>query len=180
MNCTALSRANSEYTRHIWHMWYRHINMMMYIYAIDWMTCIRPTQSIIYVPLLVCVFDNSILLIVQYKYLKSFSKDFKLQNLILPTRLCGTGFIPQHCWVVDFYLTKMVRWKWFVQGLYQLRKGKLTGLALKYFYMIHRGRRGIDTWIWWCIARNAPLSPARIQSIHNMIEYDIDWTTCMV
>jgi len=62
-----------------------------------------------------------------------------LQNLILCTRLCGTGFIPQHCWVVDFHLTKMVRWKCVVAGLYQLRKGKSTGLALKYFYMIHRG-----------------------------------------
>ena len=34
-----------------------------------------------------------ILLIVQYKYLKSCSGDFILQNLILRTRLCGTGFI---------------------------------------------------------------------------------------
>jgi len=57
----------------------------------------RPTQSFIYVPLLVCVFHRSILLIVQYKYLESCSKDFKLLNLILCTRLCGTGFIPQHC-----------------------------------------------------------------------------------
>jgi len=55
------------------------------------------TQSIIYVPLLVCVFHKSILLIVQYKYLKNCSKDFTLQNLILRTRSCGNGFIPQHC-----------------------------------------------------------------------------------
>jgi len=55
-----------------------------------------PTQSIIYVPSLVCVFHKTILLIVQCKYLQSCSKDFKLQNLILLTRLCGTGFIPQH------------------------------------------------------------------------------------
>jgi len=40
---------------------------------------------------------NSILLVVQYKHLKSCSKDFKLENLMLRTRLCGTGFIPQHC-----------------------------------------------------------------------------------
>jgi len=75
---------------------------------------VRLTQSIIYVPLLVCVFQTSILLIVQYKYLISCSKDFKLQNLILRTRLCSAGFIPQHCWIVDFYLTKMVKLKWFV------------------------------------------------------------------
>jgi len=70
----------------------------------------------------VCVFHKSILLIVQYKILKS-----KLQNLILRTILCGTGFISQHGWVVDFHVTKMVKWKCFAPGLYQLRKGKSTG-----------------------------------------------------
>ena len=58
---------------------------------------IRPTQSIIYVPLLVCVFHKSILIIIRYKYSKSGSKDFKLEDVILRTRVCGTGFIPQHC-----------------------------------------------------------------------------------
>ena len=37
---------------------------------------IRPTQSIMYVPLQVNRFQKSILLIVQYKYLKSCSRDF--------------------------------------------------------------------------------------------------------
>ena len=73
--------------------------------------------------------------------LKSCSKDFKLQDPILRTRVYSKGFIPQHCWVVDFHLTKMVRRKCFVPGLYQPRKGESTGLALKYFYMIHRGWR---------------------------------------
>jgi len=36
----------------------------------------RPTQSVMYVPLQVNRFDQSILLIVQYKYLKSSSGDF--------------------------------------------------------------------------------------------------------
>jgi len=53
----------------------------------------HPTQSIIYVPLQVNRFHKIILLIVQYKYLKSFSEDFILQNLILRTKLCGIGFI---------------------------------------------------------------------------------------
>jgi len=35
-------------------------------------------------------FQKIDLLIVQYKYLKSCSKHFILQNLILRTRLCGT------------------------------------------------------------------------------------------
>jgi len=107
----------------------------------------RPTQSMIYVPLLVCVFHKSMLLIVQHKYSKSCSKDFKLQNLILRTRLCGTGFILQHCSVVDFHLTKIVRWKYFVKGLYQLREGKSKGPALKYFYIIHRGGRRYNSLI---------------------------------
>jgi len=74
-----------------------------------------PTQSIIYVPLLVYVFHKSIWLIVQsrVKYLKSCSKDFKVQDLILRTSVCGTGFVPQHCWVVDFHLTILVRCKCF-------------------------------------------------------------------
>ena len=45
----------------------------------------------------VCVFHKSILLISQYKYLKSYPKDLTLQNLILRTKLCGIGFIPKHC-----------------------------------------------------------------------------------
>ena len=39
-------------------------------------TRVHPTQSIIYVPLLVCVFHKSVFLIVQYKDLKSRSGDF--------------------------------------------------------------------------------------------------------
>jgi len=56
---------------------------------------IRPTQSTIYVPLQLNRFQKKKILIVQYKYLKSCSEDFNLQNLILRTRLCGTGFITQ-------------------------------------------------------------------------------------
>ena len=95
-----------------------------------------------------CVFHKSILLIVQYKYLKICSKDFTLQDLILRTRLCGTDFIPRCGLVVDFHLTKMVRRKCFAPDLYQLRKGKTAGLALKYFYMIHRVGR---TYSYICI-----------------------------
>jgi len=80
-------------------------------------------------------------------------------DLILRTRVCGTSFIPQHCWVVDFHLTKMVGWKCFVPGLYQLRKGKSTGLALEYFYMIHRGGRYTAPEVSWmrsCNPGNPP------------------------
>ena len=47
-------------------------------------------------------FHKSILLIVQYKYIKSCAEDFILKNLILRTRSCGTAFITQHSWLVYF------------------------------------------------------------------------------
>ena len=65
---------------------------------------IRPTQSMIYVHLLVKTLQEIILLIIQYKFLKSCTEDFTLQDLILRTRLCGTCFISQHCRVVVFWL----------------------------------------------------------------------------
>jgi len=67
----------------------------------------RPTQSIMYVPLQVNMFLKSILLIVQYKYLKSCSGDFILQNLILRTLSRGTGFITQSSWVFYFLQTTL-------------------------------------------------------------------------
>ena len=104
-------------------------------------TYARPTQSIMCVPLLVNRFQKSILLIVQHKYLKYCSRHFILQNLILRTRSCGTGFISQSSWAFHFHLTTMVRWKCFVPPLYQFRRGISGGPALEYFYMIHRGGR---------------------------------------
>jgi len=44
----------------------------------------RPTQSIMYIPFQVNICHKSILLILQYKYLKSFSDDFILKN---PTKI---------------------------------------------------------------------------------------------
>jgi len=79
----------------------------------------RATQSMMYVPLRVNRFRIVILLIVQYKYLKSCSKHFILQNLILDTRLCSTGFITQPSWLSDFRVTNMVSRKRFVLAVYQ-------------------------------------------------------------
>jgi len=70
----------------------------------SYVTCLihRPTQSIMYVPFQVNRFHKSILVIEQYKYLKSCSEDFILKNLILRTRSCGTAFITQHGWLLHF------------------------------------------------------------------------------
>jgi len=73
----------------------------------------RATQSMMYVPQQVNKFTkNSILLIVRYKNSKSSSGDYILQNLILGTRSCGTGFITQSSWVFHFHMTVMVKWKY--------------------------------------------------------------------
>ena len=67
--------------------------------------------------------------------------DSILQNLILRTRSCGSGFITQSSWGFHFHLTIMVRWKYFVPQLYQFRRGISGGPALKHLQMMHRGRR---------------------------------------
>jgi len=69
-----------------------------------------------HVPLQVNRFQKSILFIVQYKYLKEI---FMVQNLILRTRSCGTGFITQSSLVLHFHQTTLVWWKYFVPQLYQ-------------------------------------------------------------
>jgi len=52
------------------------------------------------------VFQKIILLIIQYKYLRSYSGDCVLQNLILRTRSCGTGFIN----LVGVFFSMRPRW----------------------------------------------------------------------
>jgi len=69
---------------------------------------VRPTQSIVYVPLQVIRFQ-SILLIVQYKYVNHFPEIFILQNLIIRTRSCGTGIITQSSWVFHFHQRGLVK-----------------------------------------------------------------------
>ena len=105
------------------------------------------TQSIMYVPLQVNRFQNSILLIVQYKYLKSCSRRFYPPNLILRTRSCVTGFITQSTWVFHFHPTIMVGWKCFVPQLYQFRKGILGRPALNIFIFINSKNRAL-TQLW--------------------------------
>jgi len=107
----------------------------------------RPTQSIMYVPLQVNRSKKIILLIVQYKYLKSCSRRFYCPNLILRTRFCGTMFITEPSCLFDFHLTESVRWKWFVWAVYQFWKGISAGPALKYFtWFIGAGGSSHDVW----------------------------------
>ena len=57
---------------------YIHYSPLHMLLSITYMCC--PTQSIICIPFLVNKCHKSISLILQYKYLKSFSEDFILKN----------------------------------------------------------------------------------------------------
>jgi len=89
----------------------------------------RPTQSIIYVPLQLNRFQKSMLLIVQYKYSKSCSGDFILQNVILRTRSCSTGLITQHSWLLHFHLTEIFQTEFFCNTIVPASKGHLGGAS---------------------------------------------------
>ena len=104
----------------------------------------RATQSMMYVPLRVNRFQIIILLIVQYKDLKSRSKHFILQNLILDTRLCSTGFITQPSWKPDFSVTNIVRIKRFVLAVYQYQNASQRGRPWNIFTLFigSGGQRG--------------------------------------
>jgi len=97
--------------------------------ALPMMMMIRPTQSNFYVPLQVDRFQKSILLIVQYTYLKSCSGDFILQNLILRTKSCGNGFITEHSWLLHFHLTEICRAEMFCATVVPALKGHLGGAS---------------------------------------------------
>jgi len=88
-------------------------------------TC--PTQSIMYVPLQVNRFQKIVLLIVQYKYLKSCSRRFNSPESDPPHKIMRYDVYssPQLCcW---FPRQKSVRWKWFVLAVYHVLKRHFGG-----------------------------------------------------
>jgi len=89
----------------------------------------RRTQSIIYVPLQVIRSHKSILVIVQYKCLKSCSEDFILKNLILRTRSCGTAFITQHSWLLHFLQAEICLVQMICTIVVPASKGHLGGAS---------------------------------------------------
>jgi len=95
-----------------------------------------------YVPLQVHRFHESILLIVQYRYLKSCSRDFYSPESDPPHKIMRycvydsiwldfSFFSPDHAGLVEMICTTVV----------PVSKGHLGGPALGCFYMIHRGGR---------------------------------------
>jgi len=76
--------------------------------------------------------------------IKQLVLDQMFLDLILRTRLRSTGFITQPSCLFHFHPTEMVGRICFVPVRHQLPEGKLVGLALQSFYMIHRvGRTSI-------------------------------------
>jgi len=73
-------------------------------------------------------FHKSILLIVQYKYLKSCSEDFILKNLILRTRSSGTTFITQHSWLLRFRQAEICLAEMICTTVVPASKGHLGGV----------------------------------------------------
>jgi len=104
-------------------------------------TVIRPTQSIMYVPLQVNRLQKSNLLIVQHKYLKSCSRNFYSQESDPPHKIMRYWFHDSIYLVFSFPPDHAGLWKCFVPQLYQFRRGSSGGPALKYVYMIYRGGR---------------------------------------
>jgi len=88
-----------------------YVTIHMYI-------CIRPTESVMYVPLQVNIFHESILLIVQYKYLKSCYGDFQSPESDPPHKIMrywsyysiwlGFSFPPDHAGLVEMICTAVV------------------------------------------------------------------------
>jgi len=64
-----------------------------------------------YVPLQVNRFQENILLIIHYKYLKSCSGDFNSPESDLPHKIMQYWFYYSISWFFHFHLTTLVRWK---------------------------------------------------------------------
>jgi len=94
------------------------VNQAEYLHGILGGNCrteSRTTKSVLYVPLQVNRFEDNILLIVQYRYSKSFSGDFNFPELIHRTRSCVTGSITPSGWVFQLE-TESVTLKWYFGG----------------------------------------------------------------
>ena len=89
-----------------------------FICSVSPSVCARPTQSIMYVPLQVNRFQKSILLIIQYKYLKSCSGDFYSPESEPPHKIMRYWFYysiqlvfafpPDHAGQVGMFCTTVV------------------------------------------------------------------------
>jgi hypothetical protein len=74
--------------------------------------CLRPTQSMMYVPLQVNRCQNCILLIVEYNYLKSIAKDIYFPESYPPHKIMLYWFYYSMSLVFHFNLTTLVQKGW--------------------------------------------------------------------
>jgi len=94
-----------------------------------------------YVPLQVNRFPESVLLIVQYRYLKSFSGDFYSPESDRLHKIMRFWFYYSIWFGFSFQSERICHPEMICVAVYQFRKGISAGPALKIFYMIHRGGR---------------------------------------
>jgi len=87
---------------------------------------VSPTECF---PFQVNRFHKSILLIVQYKYLKSCSEDFVLKNQTLRARSCCTAFITQHNWLLHFRQAEICLMEMICTAVVPASKGQLGGAS---------------------------------------------------
>ena len=125
----SIFEADDAFTCKAWHI---HLWDMTHFYTRHdtsiHQTCFTcPTQSIMYVPLQVNRFQKIVLLVVQYKYLKSCSRRFNSPESDPPHKIMRYDVYssPQLCcW---FPRQKSVRWKWFVLAVYHVLKRHFGG-----------------------------------------------------
>jgi len=113
-----------------------------------------PPDPINHVYSLPNIFHKSILLILEYKYLKSYSKDFILKY---PTKIWFSAQDHAVLLLLFNIVGLFISWrqksaclKWFVPQLYQHRRGILEWPALKYFYKIQSGQSSFLCGKLWC------------------------------
>jgi len=93
---------------------------------------IRPTQTIIHVPLLVNRFQKKYFTYRSIQIFKILFWRYYSPESDPPQKIMRYWF---------YYSIQLGGWKWFLPQLYQFGRGIWGGPALKYFYMIYMGGR---------------------------------------
>ena len=100
---------------------------------------IRPTQSVMYVPLQVNRFAESVLLIVQYRYFKSCSGDFYSPESDPPHKIMRYWFYYSTWLCFSFPPDRICQVEMICIGGVPVSKKHFGGAGPSIFYMIHRG-----------------------------------------
>jgi len=122
-----------------------YIHKCIYIYIC---ICILPTQSIMYVPLQVNRSQKCILLIVQYKYIKSCSRDLYSPESDPPHKIIRYWVYYSTQLVFGFPPDRICQVEMICIGGVPVLRRHFGGAGPEMFFMIHRGGR---VYIYICI-----------------------------